>query len=594
VKKGFTLIEVIIGIAIFLLIAISVWEGFTKILQGVTILKVKNTATAIVNEQFEIIRNMPYEDVGIVDGIPDGIIPEEISINRNNRNFKLSTTVRNIDQSFDGEVGQSPSDSNSADNKLVEILIECIGCSEMQSFTATSLVAPKNSESTTNTGALYVNVIDANGNPVSNANVRIENNKLTNPILVTEQTDINGIFKLIGAPPGNEAYEIAISKTGYSSEETYTSGLISNPVPDKPHSTVLASMVTSITFAIDKLSQINFDSMNTDCSPLSGINFNFYGEKTIGQNVLKNSSNLVTNSNGELSLNNIEWDLYNLDITDTEYFLAGSNPMIPFYVSPDSIKNISLIMEPKRSKALLVHVIDSSSKLPIADAKVELSLNSFESTKYTGTGAMIQTDWSGGSGQNLFGDLSKYFSQNGNLEIYNPSGELRLAKIGNDYYSSGELVSSTFDVGTTTNFHFLNFEPEAQLQSLGPNPVKLQVATNEFLTATTTWDYIGPDGGSSSYFTSSGESFHNSSDGDRYLRYKLFFNTDDVSNTPTLSDVSFTYSSGCSPSGQVYFDSLDTGTYTINVSKNGYTTFNSGFISVFDDWQNIEINLHSI
>jgi prepilin-type N-terminal cleavage/methylation domain-containing protein len=592
-KKGFTLIEVIIGVAVFLLIAISVWEGFSKILQGVSILKVKNTATAIVNEQFEIIRNMPYEDVGIVEGLPNGIIPKHQTLKRNNRNFELTTSVINIDQPFDGVVGQSISDSNPTDNKLVEILIECIGCSEMQNFTATTLVAPKNSESTTNTGALYVNIIDANGNPVVGANVRIENNKLSEPILITEQSDIKGMFKLIGAPPGSEAYEIFVFKNNYNSEQTYTSGLVSNPIPDKPHANVLASMITSITFAIDKLSQIKFSSVNKECSPVSGINFDFYGEKTIGQNVLKNADSLITNSNGELSLNNVEWDLYNLNITDTEYFLAGSNPLLPIYINPDSIRNVSLIMEPKRSKALLVRVIDSGSKLPVADAKVELFLGAFNSTKYTGTGAMIQTDWSGGSGQNAFGDLTKYLSQNGNLEINDPPGELKLSKNGNDYYSNGNIISSTFDVGTTTNFHFLNFEPEGQLQSLGVNPIRFQIATNEFLTSTTTWNFVGPDGSSGSYFTSSGESIHSSSDGHRYLRYKLFLNTEDLLNTPIISDVSFTYSSGCSPSGQVYFDSLNTGTYTINVSKNGYLNFSSNFIPITDDWQAININLQT-
>jgi hypothetical protein len=77
------------------------------------------------------------------------------------------------------------------------------------------------------------------------------------------------------------------------------------------------------------------------------------------------------------------------------------------------------------------------------------------------------------------------------------------------------------------------------------------------------------------------------------LRYKIFLNTDDVLNTPTISDVSFTYSSGCSPSGQVYFDNLNTGAYTISVSKTGYTTFNSSFVSVSNDWQAIDINLQS-
>ena len=57
----------------------------------------------------------------------------------------------------------------------------------------------------------------------------------------------------------------------------------------------------------------------------------------------------------------------------------------------------------------------------------------------------------------------------------------------------------------------------------------------------------------------------------RYLRYKLFLDTTDSKSTPSVSDISFTFPSSCTPPGQVYFSALPNGNnYKISLSKDGY------------------------
>ena len=135
--------------------------------------------------------------------------------------------------------------------------------------------------------------------------------------------------------------------------------------------------------------------------------------------------------------------------------------------------------------------------------------------------------------------------------------------------ATGELISSTIDLVEPTIFQQLSWVPSGQPSGVGATPVKFQIATNS---DNTTWDFVGPDGTASSYYTSPVSDISSTHDDDRYLRYKLFLSTDDTSKTPSINDIAITYTSGCLPPGQTDFAGLSSGSYTVTVSKSGYTT----------------------
>jgi type II secretory pathway pseudopilin PulG len=108
--KGFGLVETLVGVAVFVAVSVAAYGGFINTLEGVKVLRAKNTATNLANEQIEIIRNLPYDDVGIVDGIPVGKIPRDQIIERDNITFEVNTSVRNVDDPFDGQIGETPND----------------------------------------------------------------------------------------------------------------------------------------------------------------------------------------------------------------------------------------------------------------------------------------------------------------------------------------------------------------------------------------------------------------------------------------------------------------------------------------------------
>jgi hypothetical protein len=121
----------------------------------------------------------------------------------------------------------------------------------------------------------------------------------------------------------------------------------------------------------------------------------------------------------------------------------------------------------------------------------------------------------------------------------------------------------------------------------GADSVGVQIAT-----ATTTtpvaWDFLGPDGTSATYYTVPNTPINVIHSGDRYLRYKIYMATQDATTTPSVSDVAFTFTSSCTPPGQVIFSGLSAGNYHIHASKAGYADFDFD-VSAGTDWQEVPV-----
>ncbi len=235
-QGGFTLVETLVAMAIFVSISVGIFAGFLNILRIMSIIRTKNIMTDIANEQFEIARNLSYSNVGTVGGIPSGIISQNKTINRDNKVFTVETTIRNFDDPFDGTFNGTPKDTSPADMKIIELTISCTSCSDsLAPISFTTKIAPKNLETQSTNGALVVKVFNASGLPVSEADVNIINNNVTPHISLNDTTDINGVFTIVDAPPSVGGYQITVTKDGYSTDRTYPTGGSGNPHPSKPN-----------------------------------------------------------------------------------------------------------------------------------------------------------------------------------------------------------------------------------------------------------------------------------------------------------------------------------------------------------------------
>ena len=572
-----------------MIIAVSVYQAYAATINAVRVSRLKITATALANEQFEIIRNLPYTDVGVVGSIPNGQVPHLQNLVRDNTEFVVETTIRNIDDPFDGTIGGSPNDLSPADYKLAELEISCPACRNFTTLHFTTQVGPRNLETASTNGALFVQVFDASGQPVSGADVHIVNNQAVPAIVIDDTTNNDGLLQIVDAPPGVEAYEITISKSGYSADQTYQTGAPGNPNPTKPHATVALQQLTQISFAIDRTSTLDVASVTDTCGSLPSIEFSLDSSKLIGTNpdVLKYSAPHITDGSGTKTISGLEWDTYNLNLTDGLYDLAGAVPLLPVALNPNTNQDFKLIVSPKDVRSVLVTVKDASTQLPLSDATVRLEGAGVDATLTTGRGFIRQTDWSGGAGQDDFTDPTRYFDSDWNVEINDPAGEFHLRKIFDEYEPSTYLISSTFDTGSVSNFHQMLWQPQDQPPDTGPDSVKFQVATNN---NKTTWNFLGPDGTANTYYTLANQNLNSLHNGDRYLRYQAFLQTASTTWTPTISDASFTFTSACVPPGQVLFTGLNTGDYTLTVAKAGYQPF-TDTIAVSSSWQQHEVIL---
>jgi hypothetical protein len=589
-QLGFTLIEVVIGATMFLFIGVAVYRAYTSIFQIASASQYKITAINLINEQFESIKNLPYDSIGNVNGIPVGVVPRTQIITRGGLTFLATTTIRNIDLPFDGTIASTTKhDSSPADNKLIEVEVACPSCFNFVPMSLTLQVAPKALETASTNGALFVKVFDANGLPVDGASVHIQNTTGTTSIIIDDVTDNNGLFQLIDVPPAVQGYYISVTKGNYSTDKTYTPGAVANPTPLKPDATVVLGSVTQTSFAIDQLANLTLRSVSPSCSPVPDIDFSLAGAKLIGTpDVKKFLHTYSTNSSGVFTKNDLEWDVYTVTNIDHSYDIAGLSVANPIQVNPGSSNTVYMVVVPHDPRSLLVTVKDAATRLPLTNSTVSIFNGFSTSTKVTGQGYSMQTDWSGGGGQVNVIDPTQFFAQDGNLDTAT-SGSIRLFSGASGYPSMGQLESSTFDAGTTSIFRQIIWQPEAQHSALPSGALGFQIAS-----ATTSnpafWNFIGPDGTAGTYYTASRATINNLHSGDRYFRYKALLQTAMATVTPVLDDVSVTYTLSCTPPGQVIFSNLGSGTVTLTVSRSGYTTYTAN-IPLSDEWQEQEVLL---
>ncbi len=587
--SGMTIVEATIAIVIFAIAAVGILQSYTAILKATRIASAKVSAVALANEQLEIARNLSYARIGTQSGIPQGALKATQRLVKDNFNFVVLTSVKNIDDPFDGTLGGTPNDLSPADSKLVQIDVAVPDMPDLATTTFSTRIAPNGLETTGNNGALFIQVFDANGLPVPTTSVHIVNHKTTTTVDITDLTNTQGMLQIVDAPTSSEGYEITVSKSGYSTEKTYPSD-ISTPTPVNPHATVATRSITQVSLPIDKLSTLKIYTLNQYCNAIPSTPFSIKGAKLINREpaVYKFNHSYTTDFSGEKVLNNIEWDAYTITLDDAAYDLVGTIPASSINLAPNTVQDLKLILAPANPKTLLVSVKDGSSNLPLSGATAILEKEGYSSVKLTGRGFMKQTDWIHGSGQEDFIDQESYYSDNGNMANNNPAGELKLRKSGDEYVTQGELVSSTFDTALLSNFDQLIWAPVDQPGAAGAEAVRFQLASRN--TSTEDWIFKGPGNATDTYYFSPNSTIGDMHDDKRFFRYKVYLATASSTFTPSLSDISVTFTTDCMPLGQVSFTGLAADTYDLTIAKSGYLT-TTEIIAISPNWQEKQIIL---
>lgn len=355
-NRGVTLVELLVSIAIFAIVVTPLIVVLIKNYKFVVKNKEKLIAEVIASEKLETIRNFEYDNIGTDTGWPTGPIeanpaPET----REGIEFQTVVDIRYVDDPFDGDahgsVPEKPVDLYPYDYKRVEVSaypIENLN----SGVTLTTNISPPGPETPTNTGILEVEVINASGEPVDDATINV-----TNPsqgINITITTGIEGKVLIPGLPPDDEAYHIVVSKTGYNSAQTYPQNL-ENPNPSPRDRSVLLLELTSITLAIDLLSSMTINTVDINDVPITDpITFDIHGEKTIGQTnddppvPLYKYETTETTSGGSITLSNIEWDGYTIELNEASsgYTIIETIPEQPVPLNPGETLTVTIKLSP--------------------------------------------------------------------------------------------------------------------------------------------------------------------------------------------------------------------------------------------------------
>jgi hypothetical protein len=579
-KKGSSLIDVVISIGIIVILFGGIFLVYVSIINSINSVELRSSAAAVLNQQVEAIRNLPYDNVGTVGGIPTGVIPQAKTVSFGDYVFTLNTVVRNIDDAYDGLLGGLPNDTAPADYKLVEITATCPACQRFTPMALTITVSPKNLESAGLNGSLFINVRDSNGVGVPAATVHVINSNVTPSVDLTDTTNNNGTLQLVGVPTSTQSYQVYISKAGYSSDQTYPLGGPGNPNPRIPYATVGQQNLTQLTLLSDKTSQLTVLTSDDVCTPAPNEPFSIQGTWLIGDpNVLYFSTSTQTSSLGQKVFPALRWDTYALTLNDASKNIVGTIPFVPLVLNPGTTSTIHFILQSSANPSLLVNVKDGAGN-GVQDALVHLMTGGASTTLTTGHHFLTHTNWSSG----------QYSSKSGSMDPDSVPGSLDLLlNASSSYPTSTEwLISNTLDSGSASSTYYqVQWTPTTQPVQTGENSVELQIAANN---DNATWNFMGPDGTASTYFTSGGNSLGNNFNNNRYIRYKVYLVTQDENFTPRVNDVSIEFNGSCVPPSQVLFTNVLTGSYTLDVTAAGHTETTSS-LSVVSGWQQTTIQM---
>ena len=457
-ESGFTIIELMVTTFIIGTVVTGMFGLFLLSLRGSQTAERRVAAIALANERMEMVRNLPYLDVGTSGGVPSGSILQSEVVTRNSTPYTVTTDIRYIDDPYDGLItdgiegkavvchsppgnpggqatlvigeaalqahlshgdteGPCPgdpdptgADSVNTDYKQVRVSVTWPNQFSASPVLLISQVAPQGLEGGDATGTLDFTALDALGNPVEGATVRLVNQSTNPAIDITSTTNSLGRYVLPGLEESSQTYELSVTKSGFTTEMTYGAPQSLTPVPPSPpavpdpdyvHLTMLAREVTEKTFFIDQAAQLEINTLH-QASPTPSptatpsptvapsVAYTLQGTKTIGTDgssnpVYKVDEDVVTDASGVYTHTGLDWDSYimTIDGPTTGFVIKETSLVMPFVVNPADSLSVDVTLVDHTASTLHVTIVDQNNA-PVDNATVQLTGNGHDETLGTG------------------------------------------------------------------------------------------------------------------------------------------------------------------------------------------------------------------
>ncbi len=347
-KRGFTLIESLVALAVFIIIITSFYATFANGTRIMSDSKNRLGAISLANQKMEIIRNTRYENIGTEGGVPNGAIDPDYYEIASGANFHVKTDIFYIDDPYDGTIDDS-SDSIPQDYKSVKITVSWGEEGDNQRVSLVSNFVPYGVETDSGGGTLRINIIDTPANGLANASVNISS--VDNGINISTFTDSSGSLLRPGMPAGDD-YVITVSKSDYETVTTLPISPESNydPVIDQ-NATIIGGQLNIKSIIINLLSDIKITAQDPYGNSIENIKFDLSGGRLIGIDV-SDPSNPVPAYNynqSDLEINSSD-GVEILDVSPGEYKFTLSDESAGDYeffklVPNNSSKSDELVLD---------------------------------------------------------------------------------------------------------------------------------------------------------------------------------------------------------------------------------------------------------
>lgn len=289
---GFTLVELVIGITVLAIVAISFTALFTSLVRSGLVAKRKAIALSLATNQVEYLKSLPYDSLAVAGGsiYAQNPLPATKTEKVDGFTYTIKTSINYIDEAFDGctsyptqalkeklcrnyppPASQTTNDTNAADYKVINVSV--LNASGGNLATVDTQVAARVAETSSTTGALIITVNDATGNPLQGATVSVSNTTITPSVAVGDTTDANGIAIFYNLPPDTNGYDYRItgSKTDYSTLTTLVPASPLQPVYSSQQIFTQASSYVTLTLKPQGPNSLIVEAVNTAGSPLSNM-----------------------------------------------------------------------------------------------------------------------------------------------------------------------------------------------------------------------------------------------------------------------------------------------------------------------------------
>ncbi len=286
------MVELVVAIVILGMISIAILGLVTALVNSATLAKRKAVASTLATNQIEYLKSLPYNSLAVAGGsiVTSNPLPASYTKKLSGVTYTINTSINYVDDAFDGcgpypdlptkqlycrnyppPNGAPATDLNPADYKILHVSVYAPATTKLAEVD--TQVSARVAETASTTGAMFVKVIDQNGNPISGATVQVTNTTLNPQVNVTDSSDSNGEAIFFGLPPDTNAfdYNITASLSGYSTLTTIIpSGVLQPNYTNQKIFTQASSSVTLVLKPQGTYSLVG-EVVNTAGSPISGV-----------------------------------------------------------------------------------------------------------------------------------------------------------------------------------------------------------------------------------------------------------------------------------------------------------------------------------